>query len=304
MEARSPVIMETMYRHFAAMLVLAAIAVPGTAGSKSEIAWKPRAEAVWQEAKLRGKPLLVEVWANWCGPCQAMDHEVWADPRIIALSRKFECVSLDMSRKPLAFSEDLIFGTHGRYEVKALPTIMILDPWREMLLFNQGYIHSPDLLAILREIPSDYNGVRLWRDALDEDRDNARALVRVGGLYDESTAFGIANRYYREALRTSAVKEDEALREDLMFQISSNEIRRADWHAARKALGEFQKRFPRSNRSDQVLLGFLLADVRQGNLASAEKRLAELQETFPASSAVGTARGLIAILRQASRAKK
>ncbi len=185
------------------------------------------------------------------------------------------------------------FGSHGRYPVKVFPTIMLLDPWREMLLFSEGHIHAKELAAILNEVPRDYDPVRTQREALNFDRNNSRALTRVGELYDQSTAFGIANRYYAEALTKAGAKEDDAFREDLTFRIALNEVRRADWGSARKKLLEFRAAFPQSKKMDQVLLGLVLADVRQGKSKNAEAYAAELQSAYAHSECAGAARRLL-----------
>jgi len=200
---------------------------------------------------------------------------------------------LDMSRQDVTFAELLVFGSHGRHPVKVFPTIMVLDPWREMLLFSEGYIHAKELAAILNEVPRDYNPVRTQREALNSDRNNSRALTRVGELYDQSTAFGIANRYYMEALTKPGAKEDDALREDLTYRIALNEVRRADWGSARKRLLEFRAAFPQSKMMDQVLLGLVLADVRQGRTKHAEAYAAELESAHGNSEAAGAARRLL-----------
>lgn len=265
------------------------------------VKWVDESDAAYRRAKEQGKPLLLEVWAGWCPPCRKMDREVWTDKRIVEAASKFVCVSLDIARRDIAEVETLVFGTHGRYKVHALPTVFILDPWREVILVSEGYIYPKELLAILNEIPADYNPVRPAREALIANRNNSRALEQVGELYERSHGYGIANRYYREALTMSGAKESDRLREDLTFGVAMNEIRRADWGAARKWLTQFRDEFPTSNRTSQAMLGMVLSDLRQGRRQSAEERVAELEKSYPNSEAAVTARRLTAAKMAAKR---
>ena len=287
----------------AALTLLAAVlALPAfvTAQSKASIDWKNYSDAVWKVARDSGRPLLVEAWGDWCPPCRKMDLEVWSDPRVAALSKKFVCVSMKIARRGLTPDQELTFGSHGRYNVNAFPTILIMDPWREVLVLTEGYQYTKEFLAMLREIPADYNAVRTWRDALEKDRNNSRALAQVGALYQDSTAFGIANRYYREALKCNGAKEDNSLREDLMFEIATNEVRREDWRAGRSALERFRMEFPASSRQDQILLGLVLTSVRQGKLSEAVQHFEELKERFPTSKATPVAGNIITRAKEAT----
>ncbi|MFN7999073.1 MAG: hypothetical protein U0Q18_35960 [Bryobacteraceae bacterium] len=164
---------------------------------------------------------------------------------------------------------------------------------REVLVLTEGYRHVSEVLAILGEIPAEYNEVRKWLDALEEDRNNSVALQRVGMLYQNSKAFGIANRYYRDALKCTGAKEDDILRENLMFDIAANEVRRADWRAARKALERFNIDFPASTRQDQILLGLVLTDVKQGKVSEAEGHWEQLKERFPNSAVIPAAGSIV-----------
>lgn len=273
-------------RQLHAAVCLFTYAIMAFAGSKTEMHWRPESGAAWSEATASARPVLVEVWADWCQPCRRMDQEVWADARVIEAAKKFVQISVDVSRRDQAQIGGITLGNYGIHTVRGLPTVLLLDPWGETLSVYEGFVHPAEMAAILAPIPADYNAVRAQREALLSHRDNSRALTSVGLLYQRNSAFGIANRYFKEALSRSGAKEDERQREQLMFGIATNEVRLADWKAARTHLEEFRAVFPGSTLLDQVLFAFVVADVRQKKIKDAQQHAAELRSAFPNSKMV------------------
>ena len=263
------------------------------AGSKTNMHWIPESGSAWDEAKESARPVLVEVWADWCPPCRRMDREVWNQPRVIEAADKFVQISFDASRRDETHIGAISLGKYGVHAVKVLPTILVLDPWGETLTVYEGFVYPAELLAALEQIPADYSAVRVQREALLSHRNNSRALASVGMLYQHNSSFGIANRYFKEALSGSGSREDEAQREQLQFVIATNEVRLADWRAARKHLEEFRVSFPSSTLLDQVLFGFVVADVRQNKVKDAQQHAAELRSTFPNSKMVAEVNRLL-----------
>ena len=263
------------------------------AGSKTDMHWRPESEGAWMEATESARPILVEVWADWCQPCRRMDQEVWANERVIETAKKFVQISVDASRRDPSQIGGIVLGKHGIHLVKALPTVMLLDPWGETLFVNEGFVHPDEMAAMLAQIPPDYRAVRAQREALLSHRDNSRALASVGMLYQHNSAYGIANRYFKEALSSSGAKEDERQREQLMLGIAVNEVNLAEWKAARKHLEEFRAAFSGSALMDQVLFGLVVIDVRQNKMKDAQKHAAELRSAYPNSKAVAEADRLL-----------
>jgi thioredoxin-like negative regulator of GroEL len=72
------------------------------------------------EAKRTGKPILVDLYADWCGWCKELDRDVFASPKFQDYGRHFVLLRLD--------TEDGGDGTmiEGRYGAESLPTILLL----------------------------------------------------------------------------------------------------------------------------------------------------------------------------------
>lgn len=113
-------------------------------------------DAGLREAGTSGRPVLVDVYTDWCGWCKRMDRDVYSRADVQDyLARKFVTVKLDAESNAAARYEGRAYTSRtlaARFGVTGYPTTLFLSAKGAQLGNVPGYSSPQDFLLLLRFI--------------------------------------------------------------------------------------------------------------------------------------------------------
>lgn len=112
-------------------IVAALLAAPGAPAQAKpgKIVWQTNFERAMAQAKKSGKPVFVDFFATWCGPCKALDAKVFPDARVVKAARSYIMVKVDADKRP-----DII----KKYNVQGYPSLGFFSPSGKLLKLQLG----------------------------------------------------------------------------------------------------------------------------------------------------------------------
>jgi thioredoxin-related protein len=159
----------------ATLLVCLVSAAPAPA---AELRWRSFPEGL-AEAQATGKPMLVDVYTDWCGWCKRMDRDVYSKAEVRnALGSWFVPVKLNAEAASTAKFQGRSFTSRTlaqHFGVNGYPTTVFLRSTGATITTVPGYVQADRFALILRYIGEEHldRGVP-WADFERKARGGAR----------------------------------------------------------------------------------------------------------------------------------
>ena len=141
-------------------LAILALLIPQTGAAASrDLNWRGWDEGL-REAATSKRPVLVDVYTDWCGWCKRMDRDVYSQSEIReVLSQRFVLVKLNAESGETGRYDGRSLTSRSlatRFRVTGYPTTVFLRPDGTHLVNVPGYVPAPRFQLLLRYIGEGY----------------------------------------------------------------------------------------------------------------------------------------------------
>jgi thiol:disulfide interchange protein DsbD len=115
--------------------------------SHGSIPWQPYTDQALSEARSEGRPVVIDVAAEWCIPCKEMEKTTFRHPEVQAEAEAFRMLRLDMTYEGDEndrLTEELL--------IRGVPTTVFLGPDGEEVERKVGYVSAAEMLEAMRRV--------------------------------------------------------------------------------------------------------------------------------------------------------
>jgi thioredoxin-like negative regulator of GroEL len=142
--------------------------------SGPSIQWEKDFKGALKKARVEGRPLLVDFWADWCHWCHQLDATTYRDPAVVAATAAFVPVKVNTEG---SLTEKQISADYG---VETLPTIAFLSPQGHVVLVREKFEEPAAFARTVEVARTTAVDVMAWEDALSRDKNDPAALASLG----------------------------------------------------------------------------------------------------------------------------
>ncbi len=219
-----------------------------SAALADEIQWETDFNTALKKAAAQKKPVMVDFYTDWCGPCKWLDEKTYSDPGVIEQAKNFISVKVDGDK-----NRDVT----SAYKIRGYPTIGFLDHTGKETYRILGFRPPEDFLPIIKDLAQKKDPEEGTKKLIASKPSDWESLLRIANYYMEKQDLDQSLDFFEKALDKIPAEKQEQ-RENAIFSIVRLYLQKQRVDDAEKLLLDLEKQ---PNLKDAKLLQQSLVTV-------------------------------------------
>lgn len=205
--------------------------------SSKKIHWETSILKAMERAKKEDKPIFLELYADWCTYCKALETKVFPDPEVEKRILQFVPVRLNGEEYP---------NLMERYGARVFPTILFLDKYANYIGKLAG-LPTKDL--IIRETETAYKNSDLEKPLLSRWRKDPKSIpanFELGVYYYQTQDYTKSEKFFRITADLPGTNHPDLVSQAI-YNLALVRMNNEKYKSAIQVWNEFMKKFPGSD---------------------------------------------------------
>lgn len=264
-----------MFKRIAVIAFAAVCLSIGSAQQASgDVLWENGSFAeVMATAAEAGKPVMIDFYAVWCGPCKLLDKKTYSDAQVTAYSNNFVNAKFDVEK-----GEGIELAK--QFKIMNYPTVLFLNPDGSEIDRLIGYLGPAEFLQLLKDYRSGVNTLDYYEARMGEDTENVELVFTVGKKYvdraDRESAMPLLDK-----VMVLDPDNEKGYAEQALMQMADAERKAGNMDAAIKCGMKFVEIYPESENIKNVLYDLAYYQKKAGDNDAALGTYKELITRYP-----------------------
>jgi len=115
---------------------------------KRSLDWEYYTESIYESALSNNEKMIIDFYADWCIPCKELDALTFSDAKVIAASKDYVSLKVDMTKTISDETERI----RKKFEIRGMPTVLIIDSQGNEIKRLTGFVNAEEFLKIIDDI--------------------------------------------------------------------------------------------------------------------------------------------------------
>ncbi len=118
----------------------------GTATEVPPANWTPYQKDLYESAITANDKIIIDFYADWCGPCKELDRKTFSDPQVIKALSGFKTLKADLTKSGSEEVEEL----RTFFKVTGVPTVIIINSQGKEVKRITGFVPAEEFLEDIK----------------------------------------------------------------------------------------------------------------------------------------------------------